>query len=148
MLEQAGRAGQWYWIIGSGEDTLACEGCADLIFCGIYLHDFSDPQKVLENARRMIKLGGMLCSLDRQKKETPFGQPVSTRFDERTAATLIREAGFTVLYIAGISLVLPHHGDTGRKHYGKESSGRIRVEKILMKRNSCSSVFETVGGRR
>ncbi|MCG7855022.1 MAG: class I SAM-dependent methyltransferase [Methanoregulaceae archaeon] len=106
MLEQARREGLGNvdGIVGSGEETLACEGCADLIFFGIDLHDFSDPQKVLQNARRMIKPGGTLCNLDWQKRETPFGPPVSIRFDEETAATLIREAGFTILRIEEIPL--------------------------------------------
>jgi ubiquinone/menaquinone biosynthesis C-methylase UbiE len=74
MLEQARREGLGNvdGIVGSGEETLACEGCADLIFFGIDLHDFLDPQKVLQNARRMIKPGGTLCNLDWQKRETPL----------------------------------------------------------------------------
>ena len=106
MLEQAAREGlcNVAGIVGSGEETLACEGCADLIFFGIDLHDFSDPQKVLRNARGMIKPGGTLCNLDWQKRDTPFGPPVSTRFDEETAAALIREAGFTILRIEEIPL--------------------------------------------
>jgi ubiquinone/menaquinone biosynthesis C-methylase UbiE len=101
MLEQARREGlhNVSGIVGSGEETRACEGCADLIFFGIDLHDFSDPRKVLHNAREMIKAGGTLCNLDWKKKETPFGPPISKRFDEETAAALIREAGFAVLCI-------------------------------------------------
>ena len=101
MLEQARREGlsNVSGIVGSGEETRACEGCADLIFFGIDLHDFSDPRKVLHNARLMIKAGGTLCNLDWKKEETPFGPPISKRFDEETAAVLIRESGFSVLRI-------------------------------------------------
>ncbi len=98
MLGQAGKEGlrNLEGIVGSGEETRACDGCADLIFFGIDLHDFSDLRKVLHNARMMIKSRGRLCNLDWQKRTTPFGPPVSIRFDEETAAGLIRDAGFSV----------------------------------------------------
>ncbi len=104
MLGKAGKEGlsNVEGIIGKGEETLVCNRCADLIFFGIDLHDFSDPRKVLRNARLMIKAGGTLCNLDWKKRPTPYGPPVSIRFDEETAASLIRDAGFSIRRIEEI----------------------------------------------
>jgi ubiquinone/menaquinone biosynthesis C-methylase UbiE len=74
-----------------------CEECADVVFFGIDLHDFSDPRKVLANARRMLKSGGRLVDLDWKKESTPFGPPQEIRLSEAEAAGLIREAGFSVI---------------------------------------------------
>jgi ubiquinone/menaquinone biosynthesis C-methylase UbiE len=82
--------------IGNAEETVVCEGCADLIFYGIVLHDFQDARIVLENALRMLKPKGRLADLDWKKIEMPFGPPLSVRFDEATAAGLIESAGFKI----------------------------------------------------
>lgn len=82
--------------VGTAEDTLLCEGCADVIFFGIVLHDFKDPAKVLENAYRMLKPGGLLINLDWKKMNMSFGPPMSIRFDEATASQMIGVAGFKI----------------------------------------------------
>jgi len=81
---------------GKAEEIVLCEGCADIIFMGIVLHDFQDPLKALGNARRMIKPDGILVNLDWKKSPMEFGPPVTRRFDEATAAGLIEGAGFTI----------------------------------------------------
>jgi len=40
--------------VGRAEETILCEGCADIAFFGIVLHDFADPVKVLKNSKRML----------------------------------------------------------------------------------------------
>lgn len=50
--------------VGAAEDSVLCEGCADMVFFSIVLHDFSNPAKVLTNARKMLKPGGLLVDLD------------------------------------------------------------------------------------
>jgi ubiquinone/menaquinone biosynthesis C-methylase UbiE len=82
--------------VGMAEETVFCEGCADVVFYGRVLHDFRDPAKVLHNARRMLKLAGTLVDLDWKKKPTMFGPPVRIRFSEEQAASLVKAAGFTI----------------------------------------------------
>jgi ubiquinone/menaquinone biosynthesis C-methylase UbiE len=82
--------------VGEAEETVFCEECADLVFYGRVLHDFRDPAKVLDNAKRMLKPAGKLVDLDWKKKLTMFGPPVRIRFSEEQAASLIKAAGFTV----------------------------------------------------
>jgi len=82
--------------VGEAEETIFCEGCADMVFCGRVLHDFRDPAKVLHNAKRMLKPAGTLVDLDWKKKPTVFGPPVRIRFSEEQAASLIKAAGFTI----------------------------------------------------
>jgi ubiquinone/menaquinone biosynthesis C-methylase UbiE len=81
---------------GEAEETVFCDGCADMIFFSIVLHDFRDPAKVLSNARRMIKPDGVLVNLDWKKKPTAFGPPLHIRFSQEHAQALIKQAGFTI----------------------------------------------------
>lgn len=83
-------------IFGEGETTVPCERCADIVFLGIVLHDFSDAAKVLANARKIIKPGGLLANLDWKKEEMEIGPPKEIRFDEEKASELISAAGFEV----------------------------------------------------
>lgn len=82
--------------IGKAEDVVMCEACADIIFFGIVLHDFENPAKVLENARKMLKPDGLLVNLDWKKEPTMFGPPLRIRFSPEEAARLIEAAGFKV----------------------------------------------------
>jgi ubiquinone/menaquinone biosynthesis C-methylase UbiE len=82
--------------VAEAEETIFCHGCADIIFYNTVLHDFRDPAKVLHNAKTMIKPDGKLINVDWKKKLTPVGPPLHIRFSEEHAATLIKQAGFTI----------------------------------------------------
>lgn len=94
-------------ITGAAEDALLCQGCADIIFFGIVLHDFKSPLKVLQNARKMIKPDGRLVDLDWKKIKMEMGPPVEIRFDEDSAARLIESADFETESVK----------DSGQYHY-------------------------------
>jgi len=85
-----------YAKIGAAEETIICQECADIIFFGIVLHDFTDPGKVLSNASRMLKPTGRLIDLDWKKASMELGPPLQTRFSEQTATSLIETAGFKI----------------------------------------------------
>jgi ubiquinone/menaquinone biosynthesis C-methylase UbiE len=89
---------------GRAEDTVFCEGCADVVFFGIDLHDFQDPRQVLRNARRMLKPGGRVIDLDWQKEPMALGPPLRIRFSAEDATRLLAEAGFTVESVRTIGL--------------------------------------------
>jgi ubiquinone/menaquinone biosynthesis C-methylase UbiE len=93
--------------VGTAEDTVLCNACADIVFFGIVLHDFSDPAQVLANARKMLKPEGRLVDLDWKKESMDFGPPLSIRFSEERAIGLIEGAGFKV----------ERQEETGRFHY-------------------------------
>jgi ubiquinone/menaquinone biosynthesis C-methylase UbiE len=93
--------------VGEAEVRVLCEGCADIVFFGIDLHDFKDQAKVLSNAKRMLKLNGLLANLDWKKETMDIGPPLEIRFDEEKAANLIRSAGFKIEAIR----------NSGRYHY-------------------------------
>ena len=78
------------------EDTVLCASCADIVFFGIVLHDFENPDKVLKNALTMLKPNGRLVNLDWKKEEMSFGPPIYIRFDEEKAKRLIESQGFKV----------------------------------------------------
>lgn len=92
---------------GSGEETVLCHGCADIVFFGINLHDFADPSLVIRNAREMLKSSGKLVDLDWKATPMAFGPPAQKRFSEEKAAKLIAAAGFRIVSIE----------DAGPYHY-------------------------------
>ncbi len=92
---------------GKAEEVVKCEACADIIFFGIVLHDFKNPARVLENARKMLKSGGHLVNLDWKKEPTEFGPPVHIRFSQEEAARLIEAGGFRIQTVK----------EAGRYHY-------------------------------
>ncbi len=94
-------------VVAEAEDTIFCEGCADVVFYSIVLHDFHNPSRVLNNAKRMLKLSGKLVDLDWKKKRMGFGPPEQIRFSEEKASTLIVAAGFKIVNVS----------DAGSYHY-------------------------------
>jgi ubiquinone/menaquinone biosynthesis C-methylase UbiE len=81
---------------GEAEETLLCKKCADIVFFGIVFHDFSDPLRVLSNAKKMLKPTGRLIDLDWKKENMKFGPPLQIRFSQTQASSLIQSAGFKI----------------------------------------------------
>ncbi len=88
--------------VGRAEDEVLCRSCADIIFFGTVLHDFDDPTKVLENAKKMLSGTGQLVNLDWKKVPMKLGPPLEKRFSEERATRLIVSAGFTIVTIKDI----------------------------------------------
>ena len=86
--------------VGSGEETVTCDGCANFVFFGIDLHDFNDPAQAIRNAKRMLKPSGLLVDLDWKPEPTPFGPPLRRRFSIDKARQLIEAEGFSVKSVA------------------------------------------------
>jgi ubiquinone/menaquinone biosynthesis C-methylase UbiE len=82
--------------VGIAEETILCDTCADIVFFGIVLHDFSDPSKVLSNAKIMLSPTGRLADLDWKKEPTRLGPPLQIRLDEKKASSLIATASFKI----------------------------------------------------
>jgi ubiquinone/menaquinone biosynthesis C-methylase UbiE len=82
--------------VGKAEETTFCKYCADIVFFGINLHDFANPEKVLINAKKMLKSKGRLIDLDWKKESMEIGPPIDIRFDKQKAMDLIRSANFEI----------------------------------------------------
>lgn len=93
--------------VKAAEETRACDGCADIVFFGIDLHDFADPKLVLLNAHRMLKPSGRLIDLDWKDEPMRFGPPQEKRFSVYRAQGMIEAAGFRILSVQ----------DAGPYHY-------------------------------
>jgi ubiquinone/menaquinone biosynthesis C-methylase UbiE len=93
--------------VKEAEETIACEGCADIVFFGIDLHDFRDPAPVLLNAKKMLRPEGKLVDLDWKNQPMPFGPPPEKRFSIDKARNLIGSAGLRVVSVQ----------DSGPYHY-------------------------------
>jgi len=89
------------------EKTLFCEGCADIIFFGIDLHDFRDPVAVLRNAKQMMGPKGRLADLDWKVQPMEPGPPLEKRFSIGKARNLIESVGLRILSVQ----------DAGPYHY-------------------------------
>jgi len=93
--------------VKAAEETVVCPGCADIVFFGIDLHDFADPEKVLRNAQKMLKPSGRLIDLDWKDEPMDFGPPQEKRFSVHKAQGLIQAVGFRDLFVQ----------DAGPYHY-------------------------------
>jgi ubiquinone/menaquinone biosynthesis C-methylase UbiE len=82
-------------VVGRAEDTVFCDGCADVVFYSMDLHDFDDPEKVLANAAAMLRPGGKVVDVDWKKMQMDFGPPYEVRFSEQKAKEMLESAGFT-----------------------------------------------------
>lgn len=82
--------------VGEAEETILCKKCADIIFYGIVLHDFASLEKVLKNAKKMLKPSGRLVDLDWNKEPMELGPPTRIKFSKDDATRLIKAAGFKI----------------------------------------------------
>ncbi len=99
---------------GEAEKTVFCDGCADIVFFGIDLHDFRDPASVLRNAARMVKEGGRVVDLDWKDEPMELGPPQGIRFSRGKASSLMESAGLRVLSVQDAGpyhyLIIASHG--------------------------------------
>ncbi|MCK9306608.1 MAG: class I SAM-dependent methyltransferase [Methanoculleus sp.] len=85
---------------GMAEESILCDGCADVVFFGIDLHDFADPVRVLANAKRMALDTGVIVDVDWKKEPLPLGPPLAKKFSTEHAVSLMAEAGLLVTTVA------------------------------------------------
>ncbi len=90
-------------LVETGEKTIFCQGCADMIFFGTVMHDFQDSLKVLKNAREMLAPGGSVVNLDWKKVPTEMGPPLEIRLTEEDAIMLMENAGLKVTEMKDLS---------------------------------------------
>lgn len=81
-------------VVGRAEDTVFCEGCADVVLYSMDLHDFDDPEKVVANAKLMLKSGGVVVDVDWKKMQMDFGPPYEVRFSDQKATEMLETVGF------------------------------------------------------
>ena len=93
---KARRLGNIITSVNKAEDTVFCKGCVDIVFYSMDLHDFSNPSKVLANAREMVKPNGLVLDLDWKRIDMEFGPPKSIRFSEEYVQELMAKQGLEV----------------------------------------------------
>ncbi len=70
------------------------DGIADIVYMINLHHELEEPEKVVAEARRLLKKGGKLMIIDWKKEETPEGPPLSIRVAESEIAGQMTRAGF------------------------------------------------------
>jgi ubiquinone/menaquinone biosynthesis C-methylase UbiE len=101
-----GKLGNIVTMVGDAAGAPVCRACCDIVFFGINLHDFADPDRVLRNAHEALKSDGRLVDVDWKKTGIPFGPPEEIRFSEEQASRLIEAAGFIVTAVRNAG---PYH---------------------------------------
>ena len=86
-------------ILGRAEEIVPVKSSADIVFLSMVLHDFDDPDRVLDNAKLMLRRGGVLADLDWIGESTEVGPPAEIRFDDRKASEMIKRHGFKLLSV-------------------------------------------------
>jgi ubiquinone/menaquinone biosynthesis C-methylase UbiE len=71
------------------------EGMADLVYMINLHHELEEPEKVISEAYRLLKGGGILAIIDWKKEETPEGPPLSIRVSEDDIRRQIAAIGFS-----------------------------------------------------
>lgn len=66
----------------------------DVVLLANVFHEFEDPKAVLDEIRRVLKMGGRLAIVDWQKDLTPVGPPLEERISEGEAHSMIAEHDF------------------------------------------------------
>ena len=82
------------------------DGTADLVYMINLHHELEQPQKILGEALRLLRIGGKLLIIDWKKGQTPEGPPIEIRVTEEAIESQMLKAGFrNVIKYA----VLPYH---------------------------------------
>ncbi len=71
------------------------EGIADVVYMINLHHELEEPEKVISEARRLLKNGGKLMIIDWKKEETPEGPPLSIRVSDDEIALQMTRGGFS-----------------------------------------------------
>ena len=79
---------------------------ADLVYMINLHHELEEPLRILEESRRLLKVGAKLLIIDWKKVETPEGPPLEIRVTEKTIEGQMIASGF-----ANVTkyAVLPYH---------------------------------------
>ena len=77
------------------ESSVPLSDCiADFVYMINLHHELEEPEKVVREAFRLLKLGGKLMIIDWKKEEMREGPPLSIRVTEGTIKEHVRKAGF------------------------------------------------------
>jgi ubiquinone/menaquinone biosynthesis C-methylase UbiE len=71
------------------------DGMADLVYMINLHHELEEPEKVISEAHRMLKKGGILAIIDWRREETPEGPPRSIRVSEEDIRRQAAAGGFS-----------------------------------------------------
>ena len=70
------------------------EGSLDGVFLAFVVHESSDPPRLLQAVRRLLKPRGWGTVLEWHRRESEYGPPLERRLEPETLRQMAREAGF------------------------------------------------------
>lgn len=85
----------------------------DLVYMINLHHELSEPEKMMKEAYRLLREGGMLAVIDWKKEEMPEGPPLSIRVSSETIEGQMRTVGFSE--ITDHRILVFHSFVTGRR---------------------------------
>lgn len=89
------------------------DGIADLVFMIHLHHELESPQQMLNEAHRLLKVGGKVLVIDWKKEEMKQGPPISIRHLAEDVHTQLEKSGFKA--VANSSELKKHFWVIGQK---------------------------------
>ncbi|MEJ2683621.1 MAG: class I SAM-dependent methyltransferase [Candidatus Sulfobium sp.] len=89
------------------------DGIADLVYMINLHHELDEPEKIVQEAYRLLRKGGSLAVIDWKKEETPEGPPLSIRVTAEKIEGQMKAAGFS--QIRDNPILIYHSFVTGKK---------------------------------
>jgi len=71
------------------------DASVDAILMSMMFHDITNKEEALEEARRVLKPGGMLCLVEMDRTSTASGPPIHLRIGPEQLTAMLRYADFT-----------------------------------------------------
>lgn len=81
-------------VVLEGKSLPFADGFADIVLMANVLHEFEDAGAMLEEVRRILKMGGRLVLIDWKMDITPVGPPMEERIGEGEAFAMVAEHDF------------------------------------------------------
>lgn len=82
------------------------DGLADLVYSVNLHHELDDPNRMIAEAKRLLRPGGTLAIVDWKRESTPKGPPLDHRI---SAADISRQLGDAGFIDVATHEVLPYH---------------------------------------
>lgn len=86
---------------------------ADLVYMINLHHELDEPEKIVQEAYRLLRKGGTLAIIDWKKEETSEGPPLSIRVTKEKIEGQLKAAGFS--QVRDNPVLIYHNFVTGKK---------------------------------
>ena len=96
--ERAAQAGVSNLVLKPSTEYVSsfAKGAVDFCLLSYVLHEVDDPPRLLREARRLLRPGGIFAIIDWKKRPTETGPPLEDRISAARMGAMLRRLGFSV----------------------------------------------------